>query len=94
MARRNISLPDELDARVRSEGLNVSALAQQALVAELERRRRMALLDAWLDEMDATSGRPSKGAIAEAETWVSSAVPVEPRSGSGRRPTKQQRTGR
>jgi|GEM_PF-6526634 len=59
MARRNISLPDDLDEQARRARLNVSALAQRAVADELDRRERMAKLDAWLDEMDVALGAPS-----------------------------------
>ena len=59
MARRNISLPDDLDEQARRARLNVSALAQRAVADELDRRARMAALDAWLDNLDATQGVPS-----------------------------------
>ena len=84
MARRNISLPDDLDEQARSAGVNVSALTQQALVVELERRSRMARLDAWLDELDAAHGAPSPGALAEAEAWMRSARPAASRAHPGR----------
>jgi len=44
MARLNVYVPDELAARARATGLNVSALTQAAITAELERHA----LDAWL----------------------------------------------
>jgi post-segregation antitoxin (ccd killing protein) len=78
MARRNISLPDDLDAQARRAELNVSALAQRAVADELHRRQRMAALDAWLDELDATHGAPSALALADAETWLASATAVKP----------------
>lgn len=79
MARRNISLPDDLDEQARSARLNVSALAQRAVAEELGRRERMAALDAWLDELDRAHGEPSQQATAEAQAWLDSAVPVKPR---------------
>lgn len=78
MARRNISLPDDLDELARRRGLNVSALARGAIVAELERSDRMARLDAWLDELDASHGPPSAEAVAAAEAWVRTASPAGP----------------
>jgi post-segregation antitoxin (ccd killing protein) len=78
MARRNISLPDDLDDEARRAKLNVSALARRAVTDELERRRRMAALDAWLDELDATHGAPSSSARADAEAWLGSATAIEP----------------
>lgn len=79
MARRNISLPDDLDAKARRAKLNVSALAQRAVADELDRRQRMAALDAWLDELDAAHGEPSAKAKASAEAWLASANSVEPK---------------
>lgn len=78
MARRNISLPDDLDHRARRARLNVSALAQRAVADELDRQQRMASLDAWLDELDATHGVPSARAQAKAEAWLASTTAVEP----------------
>ena len=77
MARRNISLPDDLDEQARRARLNVSALAQRAVAAELDRRERMARLDAWLDELDAEHGAPSAKAMAEARKWVASGRQVQ-----------------
>jgi hypothetical protein len=84
MARRNISLPDDLDEQARSERLNVSALAQRAVAAELDRRRRMAALDVWLDELDAEHGAPSAKAKAKAQAWLDAATGVEPRRKAAR----------
>lgn len=78
MARRNVSLPDDLDEQARQARLNVSALTQRAVIDELDRRRRVAALDAWLDELDSVHGAPSAKATAEAEAWVASAIPVKP----------------
>lgn len=77
MARRNISLPDDLDEQARRARLNVSALAQRAVAAELDRLERMARLDAWLDELDAEHGEPSAKAMAEARKWVASGRHVQ-----------------
>lgn len=79
MARRNISLPDDLDEQARSARLNVSALAQRAVAGELDRRQRMAALGAWLDELDTAHGAPSAKARAKAEAWLDSATAVQPR---------------
>jgi post-segregation antitoxin (ccd killing protein) len=79
MARRNISLPDDLDEQARVARLNVSALAQRAVADELDRRARMASLDAWLDELDAAHGPPSAKAKSKAQAWLDSATAVKPR---------------
>jgi len=94
MARRNISLPDDLDEQARSARLNVSALAQRAVTDELDRRRRMARLDAWLDELDAAHGAPSATAKARAEAWLDSATGVRPRRKAAKAKTAPRRAQR
>jgi post-segregation antitoxin (ccd killing protein) len=79
MARRNISLPDDLDTRARDAGLNVSALARGAVSLELDRRSRMAELDRWLDELDDSHGAPSESTMADAERWLDGRVGAEHR---------------
>jgi post-segregation antitoxin (ccd killing protein) len=91
MARRNISLPDDLDEQARRARLNVSALAQRAVADELDRRRRMAALDAWLDELDAAHGAPSAKAKAKAKAWLDSASAVQPRPKAMRKARTAQR---
>jgi len=76
MARRNISLPDDLDEAARQAGINVSAVTRKALLVELDRRDRMARLDAWLDELDAKYGPPSEEEMAAAEAWWAARRPV------------------
>jgi post-segregation antitoxin (ccd killing protein) len=51
MARLNVYVPDELAKRARARGLNVSALTQAAIRAELEQ----SATDAWLEGLDARS---------------------------------------
>lgn len=85
MTRRNISLPDELDEQARAAGLNVSALARAAILAELDRRSRMARLDAWLDALDEEHGPPSTRVMAEARRWAGTATSVDTGGGEPRR---------
>jgi post-segregation antitoxin (ccd killing protein) len=85
MARRNISLPDDLDERARSARLNVSALAQRAVADELDRQARRTQLDAWLDELDAAHGAPSAQAMASAREWFESATEAPPRRAAARK---------
>ncbi len=76
MARVNIYLPDELADKVRDSGLNVSAIAREALQVALAARHT----DAWLA---ATSRLPSTGVThaqalaalkeARAELWEADA---------------------
>lgn len=47
MARLNVYVPDELAARSREAGLNVSALTQEAIAAALAASRT----DAWLETL-------------------------------------------
>jgi len=51
MARLNVYVPDDLAERARSRGLNVSALTQAAISAELE----SSATDGWLDTLAARS---------------------------------------
>ncbi len=49
MARLNVYVPDDLAERARARGLNVSALTQAAISAELESSDT----DVWLDTLAA-----------------------------------------
>lgn len=51
MARLNVYVPDDLAERARARGLNVSALTQAAISAELESSDT----DVWLDTLTARS---------------------------------------
>jgi post-segregation antitoxin (ccd killing protein) len=53
MARLNIYVPDELAKRARERGLNVSALAQAAVAAELARNAT----GEWLAEIPVRTDR-------------------------------------
>ncbi|RMI35866.1 type II toxin-antitoxin system CcdA family antitoxin [Nocardia stercoris] len=55
MSRLNIYMPDELAERARERGLNISALAQAAVTAELARN---ATAD-WLAEIPVHTDRPN-----------------------------------
>jgi len=85
MARRNISLPDDLDQQARSAKLNVSALARRAVADELDRRQRMAALDAWLDRGSSRARVAWLGAAVLLSGVVSVvlALPVLPASDAG-----------
>ena len=80
MARRNISLPDELDEAARQAGINVSAVTRKALEAELDRQARMARLGEWLDELDEQHGAPTEAEMRDAEAWWAARTPVVPAS--------------
>ncbi|PQM51235.1 antitoxin [Mycolicibacter virginiensis] len=51
MARLNVYVPDDLAERARARGLNISALTQAAISAELEN----SATDSWLDGLEAWS---------------------------------------
>lgn len=53
MARVNITIPDDALGQARAAGLNVSWPAATALAAELERRAKIAELDAYLADLGA-----------------------------------------
>lgn len=70
MARVNITVPDDVLARSRDAGLNVSRVSSEALVVELERRERLDALDRYLEELDAEQGPVTDEARATAAEWA------------------------
>lgn len=62
MARLNVYVPDELAEQAKSADLNVSALTQAAIAAELARRTT----DAWLDTVPTQRPRTSHEAAMAA----------------------------
>ena len=58
MARLNVYVPDDLAERARRAGLNVSALTQAAIIAELDHDA----VATWLDALP----RPTRNASHEA----------------------------
>jgi post-segregation antitoxin (ccd killing protein) len=70
MARVNITVPDDIARRARAAGLNVSRVASMALADELDRLAKIEALDAYLAELDAELGPPSKKDLAEAAAWA------------------------
>jgi post-segregation antitoxin (ccd killing protein) len=70
MARVNITVPDELLSRARAAGLNVSRLAAAAVAEELDRRAKIAELDAYLAELDAQLGPLGDQELAAAREWA------------------------
>jgi predicted transcriptional regulator len=88
MARVNITVPDELLEHARTAGLNVSRLAAAALAEELDRRAKIAALDAYLAEMDAELGPVPDAELQDAAAWADGLMtsrPVVKRTGSGAR---------
>jgi post-segregation antitoxin (ccd killing protein) len=62
MARLNVYVPDDLAERARRAGLNVSALVQTAILAELDHRATTA----WLDALPRPARRASHDAALAA----------------------------
>jgi predicted transcriptional regulator len=88
MARVNITIPDELLEHARTAGLNVSRLAAAALAEELDRRAKIAALDAYLAEMDAEFGPVPDDELQEAAAWTDGLIagrPAAKHAGSGTR---------
>jgi post-segregation antitoxin (ccd killing protein) len=69
MARVNVTIPDELIQQARAAGLNVSRYAASAIEAELERRLKIAALDAYLAELDAELGPLTQAERDVASEW-------------------------
>lgn len=84
MARANITVPDDLLARAKAAGLNVSRVAASALAEELDRRDKIAALDSYLRELDATLGPIPDDELVDAREWADrmladpGAAPVAP----------------
>lgn len=76
MARVNITVPDELLARARAAGLNVSAAAAAGLADELERLDKIAEFDRYLAELEAELGPITPAEIAEARARLDRAFVV------------------
>jgi Post-segregation antitoxin CcdA len=69
MARVNVTIPDELIRQARAAGLNVSRFASSAIEAELERRVKIAALEAYLVELDAELGPLTQAERDAASEW-------------------------
>lgn len=74
MARVNITVPDGVLEQARAAGLNVSALATAAVIGELERREKIAALDAYLAELDAELGPIPDSERIAAREWADRAL--------------------
>lgn len=70
MARVNITLPDALHRQARAAGLNISRLTQAAVADELDRRAKVAELDAYLRELEGELGPVPAAERAAADAWA------------------------
>ncbi len=78
MARVNITVPDELLEQARAADLNVSRLASTALAEELDRRAKIADLDAYLADLEAELGPVPARETAAAREWADRVLPTRP----------------
>lgn len=74
MARVNVTIPDDVLARARAAGLNVSRLSAAALSEELDRRAKVATLDAYLHALDLELGPVTLDEQAAAREWAEQAL--------------------
>lgn len=75
--KMSVYLPDHLHERVKAaDGLNVSAVLQQALEAELERREHLDKLDEGMGEIELVVERVGNQSYDAARTVVFNATPV------------------
>ncbi|MCZ2821031.1 type II toxin-antitoxin system CcdA family antitoxin [Modestobacter sp. VKM Ac-2977] len=82
MARVNITVPDEVLERARAADLNVSALTTAALAEELDRRAKVAALDAYLADLERVHGPVAEDEVAAARVWVGDLVADQREDGS------------
>jgi predicted transcriptional regulator len=92
MARVNITVPDELLEHARAAGLNVSRLAATALAEELDRRAKIAALNAYLAEMDAEFGPVPQEEREQAAAWADQLATSRPSVRRGGTAARQART--
>jgi post-segregation antitoxin (ccd killing protein) len=85
MARVNITVPDDLLDRARSAGLNVSRVSALALAEELERRAKVAELEAYLSGLDAELGPTSEDERLAAQEWADRVLPTPSELGTSDR---------
>ena len=70
MPRLQVYLPDDRYAELKAQGLPASELLQNAVRAELRRRRLEAETDAYLAELVAAVGEPTAEQQARARAFV------------------------
>jgi post-segregation antitoxin (ccd killing protein) len=70
MAKVSVSIPDEVVAAAKAAGINISRLSTRALADELDRRAKVAQLDAYLARLEAELGPVSNDEAQEAAEWA------------------------
>lgn len=84
MSRVNITVPDDIAVLAREAGLNVSRVATNALLDELDRRAKAEALDAYLAQLEAELGPIGPAEALAATTWADSILETAPKR-KGRR---------
>jgi post-segregation antitoxin (ccd killing protein) len=79
MSRVNITVPDDVAARAREAGLNVSRVATKALLDELDRGAKTEALDAYLEQLEAELGPIGPEEALAATTRADSILSVTPK---------------
>ncbi len=86
MARVNITVPDDVVARARQAGMNVSRVATTALIEELDRRSKVDALDIYLAELESELGPIGPEEAAAATAWADRVLtPARPAARKPRR---------
>lgn len=70
MTRVNITVPDDIAARARAAGLNVSRVATAAITEELDRRSKTFALDAYLAQLENELGPIPADDQGAASAWA------------------------
>ena len=70
MVRVNVTIPEELLRQAKEAELNISKLTRDAIIAELDRRDKVAALDAYLAELEAEHGASTADERARAAAWA------------------------
>lgn len=83
MARVNVTIPDHVIEQARAAGVNVSRVATEALLDELDRREKCQSLEQYLAEMDRRLGPEPSHEVAEAVAWADEALEAEPVTAPG-----------
>jgi Arc/MetJ family transcription regulator len=75
MARVNITVPDEVLARAKAAGLNISRVATEALRDELMKREKRRALERYLAALELEQGPIPEDELAEAAEWADRLFP-------------------
>lgn len=70
MGRMNISMSDDLVAKAKALGLNVSRLAAAAVAQEVRKAEKNAYIDRYLAELEAEQGPIPEHEMRDALAWV------------------------